>query len=66
MVTSRKIGVTYPQHLIFGLRVNSLTLLITNSLITEWVTLQEEKFDSKLVCFNANGVNIFQALNLKL
>lgn len=54
MVTLSKIGATYPQHLIFGLKVNSLTLLITIFLMT------------KGGCFNANGVNIFQALNLKL
>jgi hypothetical protein len=52
MVTLSQIGVTYPQHFIFGLKVNCLTL-------------QEEKFGSELISFNANGVNIFQALNLK-
>ncbi len=53
------------QHVFFGSRINSLTLLIMNSLMVQR-GLQKEDLASRLVFFGFDGVNTFQGLNMEL
>jgi hypothetical protein len=53
------------QHVVLRSRVNILTLLIMNYLMTQG-GLKEEECGSKLVSFGVDGVNTFQGLDLGL
>jgi hypothetical protein len=53
------------QQTFFGSSVDSLILLIINSLMTQG-DLKQEDLTSKLVCFDANGVIIFQGFRSRV
>jgi hypothetical protein len=53
------------QHVVFRFVVDCLTLLVMNSLMTQW-ELKEEELDSKLVCFGVDGVSAFQGFKFGL
>jgi hypothetical protein len=53
------------KHAIFGSKVNSITLLIMNSLMTERGS-QEEDLTTKMVCFGVDGVITFQGLRSRI
>jgi len=52
------------QQMIYGSYVNSLTLLIMNSLMTQRNLMQED-LTSKLVCLNVEGLAPSKALDQK-
>jgi hypothetical protein len=52
--------------MVFGFGVNSLILLIMNSLMTQLGGLKEEELVSKLVYFGANGVSTFQGFKYRI
>jgi len=53
------------KHVLFGSKVDSLILLIMNSLMTQG-GLQEEDLTSRLVCFGVDGVRTFQGIRFRV
>jgi hypothetical protein len=53
------------QQVLYGSYVDNLTLLITNSLMTQR-DLKQEDLASKLVCFGVDGVSTFQGLKSRV